>query len=637
MKVVPTKKIQEFQQGGSLNQYFTIFRSPQSPKAASPQAAAQTKTKKDDSSKDDITKKDLFDMVKDVDGLPMEMLSVIESLSSTLRMANLTGLSSHSDLTSTYLDSLWKIKVLSENKTRFKEAKKEAENNGAWAEPAIALNGDLVTQDAETGKLKTVSLKEYHANPDAYRILTVAQLGYLREWDPKLNFDQDTFDIMRNSMGYESFQKLLKQAIDSLGTTTIKYNGYATNEGQASKGWELLKGLPEEDVKRALQAGSVAEGLYQYSSMDSSQIEQIKALTAYLVQALPRRARTWAALKTGSDNPDTAIGDFVLRALLSRNNVQHEFKIDYKGTMDHVMGISSKGNGSSKEEEPKMTFLTALQMGYGNETETRVLNPGGQVSFHVEGTAYGSFIGTNGKTLSNLTLQQLLSETGLAGITNSSSIYFGNQRLTPNQLGSIAIENNGGFYAILPCKRQGNNIVPNFDLIDAYEKAVQRVNGQISSNITKEQYDSLIEREIAKVPELKELLNMSGKLDWNKVCPFFIVDGIASDISIDFGENSTRKLISRTEDKNDLKYFLSTTKLSDEFKDGWWDSLFGNETKVYKSNVFIPIRTNNRLAAVLSSGQKVKDSTALKLEGEYQQARHSDMRSNSSQMLQKGV
>ena len=49
----------------------------------------------------------------------------------------------------------------------------------------------------------------------------------------------------------------------------------------------------------------------------------------------------------------------------------------------------------------------------------------------------------------------------------------------------------------------------------------------------------------------------------------------------------------------------------------WTENLLGMSDTLYKSKVFIPIQTNNRLASVIFSGQKIKDSKALALEGEY--------------------
>lgn len=135
---------------------------------------------------------------------------------------------------------------------------------------------------------------------------------------------------------------------------------------------------------------------------------------------------------------------------------------------------------------------------------------------------------------------------------------------------------------------------------------------------------------------------MSGKLDTSKVAPFFIVDGLASDLNFTFktrdGQPISDKrnpLISATDDKEDEAYFLKATSAEDfDANDSLWgDVIFGGHNTIYKSNVFIPIQTTNRLAAIIFSGQKIKNSTAEAIEKEYQAAGVQDMRTADSTLL----
>lgn len=248
----------------------------------------------------------------------------------------------------------------------------------------------------------------------------------------------------------------------------------------------------------------------------------------------------------------------------------------------------------------------------------------------------------DGKTVTDTNLADLLAKTGIAGITNTKSITFGDNLVNPNSLSHIAVENNGGFWAALPCKKEGSTVTPDFDLIESFDSLVQEVNIELGDKATFEERQALLEKKIQTKPELSDLLNMSGKLDTNKVAPFFIVDGIASDLNFTFKtregqpiSEENNPLISMTDNKEDESYFLKVTSAEDyDANDSiWGDVIFGGHNTLYKSSVFIPIQTTNRLAAIIFSGQKIKTSTAEAIEKEYQAAGVQDMRTTDSTLL----
>ena len=632
MKVTP-----KFQKGGGFEPYFTIYNPIQteSPRQSSQQGRSARGSSSDDSEKGKLTEKDFFSMIKEIDGLPNEMMQLVTNLMDTFRLSNLTGIDP-GNLATTYLQNLYQVTIASQNKAKFDEAIKAASTNGAMAEPAISMDGNLVIQD-EDGKLGTVKLETYLADPAKYknRVMTVSNLAYYRQYDPSLINNQSSFDIISNSMGFESFQKLIDQAKVSLGSSEYKSNGMFQYDAKARQGLEVLQSLQESDQARAIGAVT-AEGLYKYNIIDKTQLGQIKALTTYMRAVLPDRAKTWAALKLGTADKEKAAEDLVFQYLIGSNTTSHSFDIDYKGTMDHVMGKTK----SKSEEEPKETFLTSLQKGQGGRYETRQLNLGNQSSFKVSGTVYSSFMDQEGKTLTDTNLADLLAKTGIAGITNTRSITFGDNLVNPNSMSHIAVENNGGFWAALPCIKKGDEVTPNFELMESFDSLVQEVNRELEDTASYEERQALLEKKIQGKPELQDLLNMAGKLDTSKVAPFFIIDGIASDLNFTFknknGQPISEKrnpLISVTEDKEDETYFLKATESPDyKANDSLWRSIIGHNT-LYRSNIFIPVQTTNRLAAIIFSGQKIKNSTAEAIEKEYQAAGVQDMRTTDSTLL----
>ena len=618
MKIIP-----KFQGGGGFESLFTTYvpvQAPQQTRSVQTSQSERSSRQDSDDDKGKLTEKDFYDMLKNIDGLPNEMQSIISNLIDTLSINKITGMEL-SDLSTTYLQSLYKIRQAVNNKKQYDEAQKRAIETGAISEPAITVDGKLVIQDKE-GHIRQVSLGDFMSNRNQYKtVLTVSNLLNLRAYSPSFANDFSIFDTINSSIGYQSFQKLVKEAVHTLGSTQVSREGIFSNEGQAQKGLALLQTLKEQDQ---IQSGIsiTSEGLYKYKIINKNQKRQIDELTSYISALLPENAKVWAALKLGTSDREKATASLITTYLSSGESTTNEILIEpKKGTTGE-----SKSESKASADEPKMTFLTALQNGYGGSYERRKYNPGGNGAFYVTGSSYGAFLNQKGDVISDVTLQGLLTQTGLAGITNPNSITFGDNLIKANQLPLIAVQNTGGVYTILPCKRNGTQVTPDFELMRADDTLVQEVNKEIGSTGTFEQREEALQRKIQQHPELKELLDVSGKLDYNKFCAFVVVDGLASDLNFTFKSKdgkdiseSPNPLIQRTDDGADQKYFDSVTQ--EKLNDGLFKNVFGlgiNEDTLYKSTVFIPINTNNRLSGVLFSGQKLKDSTALGLEQEYQ-------------------
>ncbi len=618
MKIIP-----KFQGGGGFESLFTTYvpvQAPQQTRSVQTSQSERSSRQDSDDDKGKLTEKDFYAMLKNIDGLPNEMQSIVSNLIDTLSINKIAGIEL-SDLSTTYLQSLYRIRQAVNNKKQYDEAQKRAIETGAMSEPAITVDGKLVTQDKE-GRIRQVSLGDFMNNRDQYEtVLTVSNLLNLRAYNPSFANDFSIFDTVNSSIGYQSFQKLIKEAVHTLGSTQVSREGIFSNEGQASKGLAILQTLKEQDQ---IQPGTsiTSEGLYKYKIIDKNQKRQIDQLTSYISALLPENAKVWAALKLGTSDREKATASLITTYLSSGESTTNEILIEpKKGTTGE-----SKSESKASADEPKMTFLTALQNGYGGSYERRKYNPGGNGAFYVTGSSYGAFLNQKGDVISDVTLQGLLTQTGLAGITNLNSITFGDNLIKSNQLPLIAIQNTGGVYAILPCKRNGTQVTPDFELMGAYDTLVQEVNNELGSTATFEQREEALQRKIQQHPELKELLDVSGKLDYNKFCAFVIVDGLASDLNFTFKSKDGRDisespnpLIQKTDDETDQKYFDSVTQ--EKLNDGLFKNVFGlgiNEDILYKSTVFIPINTNNRLSGVLFSGQQLKDSTALGLEQEYQ-------------------
>lgn len=637
MQIIP-----KYQSGGYIDM-FTSYDSMYSNKRSySDETNTKTSKKSSDSSdsseKGQLTEKDFFSMLEKVNALPNERRAIISQLMDVFSESSLLERDT-SDIKILYLQTLDQISQASINKNIYDEAVKSVQTNDAGGDVAISQSGKLVTLNNK-GDLGYISLEEYYDDPESYTLISNSDLANFRRNSSSFINDQQAFDILQNAMSYKIFQQLVDQAKNSLGTMEYNREGlFASQNNKIVQGQKLLESLKENDQVQAL--GSVtANGLYEYDIIDKNQLQQIKAFTQYITTLLPERAKTWASLKSGNPDKNKAISDLVETYLISGQNITHDFNIDYKGSMEKV----SKGS-DNKSEEPDMTFLTALQFGYGTGREKRSLNLGGNSEIKVNGSAYGGILDQDQKSLYDINLNDMLMKSGISGITNMQSITFGDNIISSTLFPYIAVENNGGFLTILPCKRFGNHVVPNFDLAKKFEKITQDVIEEAGSNATQEQREALLAKKLSEDPETEFLLDMSGKIDWNHFASFFIVDGLASDRNINFitkSDNGSEVSISDannpfikvTTNQDKINYFKMVTQ-QDEYDENdsiWFGDWFGNYDTLYQGNIFIPIQTNNRLAAILFSGQTIKDSSAMAIQQEYMQT-SKGMKNSSTNIL----
>ena len=361
MKVIPKK-----QQGGSFSSLFVDYSPVQRRQQQATQQPTQSSSEKKDTGK--LTEKDLFEMVSKIDGLPNEMRQITDDLIATFQRASITGQST-SSLATQYLSNLYQIKVAAQNKTNFENAFKNAQTNGALAEPAITLDGKLVVQDSD-GKVSKVTLSTYMDNPDQYYALSVSQLANLRKYDPSMIQNQGAIDIINNGIGFEGFQTLISKALKNLGTDEYSTQGIV-NTNAAQQGLALISRLREDDRVQAMNS-ITADGLYKYKIIDKTQKNQIDALTKYLAATLPDRAKTWAAYKMGTSDKTKATTALIQQLLLQSASDSHSFSIDYTAPKENKSGSGSSENPMN---DIPSTMASNFVNGYGPRQQI-LLNPG---------------------------------------------------------------------------------------------------------------------------------------------------------------------------------------------------------------------------------------------------------------------
>lgn len=614
--------IPKFQRGGDFSSLFTTYTPAKTPQIQPPSRrrtvdeteSSNKSSKEDKEDKGKLTEKDVYNMIKDIDGLPNEMKAAINGLKRTMTSGVLS--SDLNDLGTTFLNQLYKLKVANDNKKKFDESVKEAKDNGSLGEAAITLSGKLLTTD-KNGNIAEISLEQYQKNPKSYKLLSNSNLAWYRKYDPRTAFstNDEAFEIISNGMGYESFQKLLQQATIQLGN--YKYEEQGAIEKKALAGLQALQGKSEEEKEKIIS--SITENNVKYTLTQDSNEENIKTLITYLSRTLPERSRVWAALKTGKPEQE-AIVSLVGNYLMGNMKQNKSIKID----------IPSKGKGEAGDSSDldKMQLNTSQRFLNGLGVQgTYVLNPGTSRAVQVL-TSTMPITNAEGKPIGvNSTLQDAVSGE-YSGILDTLHATIGGHTIDSSTFGSIIL-NDGKINSIdYPCTIKSNGeIIPNTskEIIKAKQEAEKLLKSKgvdVKKPEDIKKYWKAINAAYKKFG-LSDAYNDQGNPigSWRR---FGVINVTASDKALGMGELDDNPLLKEVTNDSVIDNLIQITKDDDFNKKGFFNSITGSYNRFYEGTLWIPLNVNYH--ASTTSKMSVEQARALE---EAQQAR--DKRNNWNQ------
>lgn len=592
MKVTP-----KHQKGGNLDAFFTTYVPVQIQAPNQTSSQQRSSGNSQSSEKGKLTEKDFFDMLKDIDGLPNEMNAIVGDLMNTFRLSALTGVDP-GDLATTYLSNLYQVKVASQNKAAYDKAVEQANKNGSMAEPAISMDGKLVVQNAD-GKITTVSLSNYFENKDQYAPLTVSNLANLRAYSPELAYNPEVFNIITNSMGFESFQELLSKVTQTLGSSEYTRSGMFSSDGQASKGLELLMTLGKDDRLQAM--GSVtAEGLYKYKVIDKTQLQQINSMLSYITSVLPDRAKTWAAFKMETSDKNKATRDLVFQYLLSGNSQQHTIDVDYQGSMEKVTGNKSKGDATT--DDIVQNTATKWLRGLGVQN-VFTINPGTNYATQVLANTL-PLTDSDKKYLGANSVLQQATQGEYAGILDFNSASMGMQRIDPSNFGKIVLTDGKISSIDFPSKvLDDGTIVP--DLSPQTSEAKQAADREIKqlgidlSSISSISANYKAINDIYAKHGLEPAYNPDGT-PTNNWTRFGVINASASNNALGMDQFDSNELLQPINDDAVVDNLLQVTKEENYDTNNF---LWNGVDHFYRGTVWVPVNVSY-VAASANSGIK---------------------------------
>lgn len=523
----------------------------------------------------DVGLKTLLNLVKELDGLPVDTTLVAQSIKEMYNEASLynNGHINTDDIVTTYLSALQKIKVAKFNEAQFNTAQKEVTEKGGLHEIAIDEHGRLFVQDVESGAMNKMTVEEFkqlkEEEPNKYEALTNSNLLYYRAHSPQFAFNNNILRVVSNGIGEKQVTELLLQVANNMGKDVLQQEGYSQKNGEA-----ITRGMGV--LQEAYTQGMTVNGLYKQEYLSEDQEAQIAAALKYLWSALPENAKVF--LKYKSDGSESGAVGLMSDLLFSRNSHKQEFKQNLAKSTDN------EESGENAQLDPVKAMI--LGMGYQKDI---TLNTGTSYEAHILGN-YSVLTNENGNPLGEYTSLREVSSSAFAPSLDLNNATFGGARIeTLNR----AYLNNADIVAMdLPIDvtyyQQTGTIRPDINLMSKIEELHTAMKqGRLDKNNA-----SAVNAECERLglPPMYASLDENGipQLNTNYFARFARIDGIVDERALETGQSVDNTVHSATDNKRqNFKEYMTKTDKTYALSDGF---LGMGADELYEGAIYIPIR-----------------------------------------------
>lgn len=443
-------KIKKFA-GGGITYLATTNRREEGAKQAS----------SDSSKKNNDYIKKILDMVTE-SGIDSDVTQFINSVKATLDLAaDPMG----NDMTmQDILNIARQASLVKTNYTEYQKARESLDSQDAWNDVALDSRGNLYVYDSEDGNINTVSLSKLKENPGRYQVLNNSDIMSLRRNDKSMAFNTGILDNIMSSAGMTSIVNYAKDIIGSFKDTQI--SGYSSktsgniNTGMQSIVSALLNG---NNLGSLIVTGP--DGLYKVSSKSTIADTHIQDALNYIKISMPEnyrhKLRATAALNGYTEDA------YLLTSLMA--NTGRELTATYEENTDPVTG-KKKDATSAKEQFDDDTL--AIRVAKGDLTQTTAfISP---IASRASDSSMMSIAAWNAYSpqkdnkdpVYQNNLQVVIPQTTQFKAADTSQIFFGNQRLNPQDLSKIVWDGTSMVKRIaLPIRIEQGYQTPDIDLL----------------------------------------------------------------------------------------------------------------------------------------------------------------------------
>lgn len=629
-------KIQKFAEGGTSSSAF--FYQPLAMATTGVEAESDTaklikamvaanKKSSNDENKGKITDKDFLGLLKEVNGLPSDILKLYTQAQNFWADPTNTGDTNYSNFAQLLTRISLQAKIAKFNKEVWDKSRDTMFANHSENEMAITDQGGVVIQTSDGG-ITAINVEKWKQNPYAYKTLTNADIMELRA--QKLPGDNSILNIVNGSTSVEAItdklQKILSNAQSSSVSSYISTDGFNTKSGLT-----VLKGL----LQRGLDPTTLTmTGVYKYTTKENA--DQVTKLLQYAWTSLTTKEQALLTARAGKNKK----GVDQLLKLLAVGNTSFDTDIEYQDQLN-TDGTKKEAKTKNKddsqegdwEEKAEANPAFMIQNGIGGQDSTYQFRPdSSSATMTLYGQKYGDIKDVQDKkTIQSTSLADMLSRSGLQGISDTRAIYFGDKRIDdPDKLKDIVYLNQGGMRVNLPAKLDNyGNKVPDFELIPKYEQAMKEIR---NIQTTDPKAYLIREAQILKKYGLSDLVDSKGFPNKDRFGAFLVVNGQASSDAV--GNPTLATTVSNMDsDFENMSKILypdgkggASQKISGSSMApfGWFNS------NIYKAPVYIPL-DNNPVSTMILTG-KVTPNMLSAMEGLYR-AQNIPINNTSSNVL----
>ena len=524
-------KIKKFAGGG-------ITYLPTTNRVAEETVKTTTASSEDSSKKSKVIDK-LFDLIKEK-GLDSDVAKFTNAIEKKLQM----GLDPNGEnLTQRDLVQLAQMaSSVTTNYERYNTAVKNLTAQNAESDVAIDDRGRIYCYNVETKKVSALTPDKIKEQKDSIQILTNAELLNLRRSNSELAYNTKILDDINNAVGIDTITKYLQETIAKFKTSNVE--GYSEKQQNAiASGLQaLVSGDVDAKTLAAVQAGP--DGVYKIKSTDTIADQNIKMALNYLQNTLPNKMKRKLETTAIVEGYDPSA--FMVTMLAA--NTERSFTANWEEQVDNDGKLSKKSASDSDDSTKYKDDALASRFSRGDLQQVRAyISPVAEMAGDTALMAVDAWNGYRPvtddlKAIENTNVYDAFNYITQLKACDQSSITFGNQRISRNDLhGMILDENKNVMRMALPYKYDSDGaIVPDFDLLKKYNKVNRLV--QDNPGMTKAEIKQRLGEELGDVQ-----IDDNGKVTINpdKITVFGALGVIASDEVIKVDKDRNKGFIQR--------------------------------------------------------------------------------------------
>ena len=568
-------KLKMYQDGGGL--IYTPFL----PGQAEAQSATSSSKKSEDAedSKLDPLDKELLSLMKDQNLLPSEIQMIYNKLiqfqKSSQRLSALPGgTNSYRSVMPGMLKIMNLVSQAKYNKATDDEIVKQMMKENAGNEFALDGYGRMYVLNEE-GKIKKVKISDFDS--EKHSPLSNSQLLYYREQSPELAFDGSVYDDMRNMVGMTSVSTEIHRIIKEFGTQ------------------ESSRYL-SKDAAQAFLEMNAPDGMYKLEQKVPA--KGLKAAWDAIWDQLPTNMQNLLkarAAASGDIDPKRFIADIVMR------NTDSKETIDYDATASKAAGFDTDPNktAADKEQLTENNYLQRVGTLRGDRTVISIAPRGSKISdtaaLSAHAFTFGAVIDRSNKPIENMSVSDLMREGWAFAAGEPNDVVFGNRLLKDWERDALMFDNNSNLTAVmLPYKNQGGHTVPDFELLDAFNKIQEVI--QAHPNISNTELSSLLLQSGISPSEINYDPS-TNTISLKNTMAFLTVSCYAGDDTVDLSKDNKRYLekLSKSEGQHVKDYYnnmvkygkLRPAKKGNVKIKGYSES---EANDFWRGNIFIPMK-----------------------------------------------